>query len=543
MGALSELEEYVSGLNAIEKAELDTLLVNERNALWLPEPENKPQVSAYVSNADILLFGGSPGGGKTSLICGLAVTEHTRSVIFRAELDSMAGIRDELSRLTGRTVPAKGLKFGGRSIELGHLSMPGSELKWQGNPHDLIGFDEGAQLPKKKVQFVMGWLRSTKEGQKCRVVIASNPPTGGEGEWLIEWFAPWLDPTFANPAAPGELRWAASAADEEGTTVWLKDGRPIIFIGSTLEYRYATKEEAEDDSNPNVVQPKTRTFIPSFLRDNPYLAKTNYRATLQALPEPLRSQMIRGDFLAGRKDHLWQIFPSAWVRAAMERWTPQPPANAAMTAISADVAQGGPDNTVLAPRHGPWFAQLIKKPGVETPKPSDVAGLVVTHRRNGAIVVVDMGGGYGGGVAERLEENQIEVRRYLGANTSGERTKDGALAFFNKRAESHWRLREALDPDQPGGSSIALPPDPELLGDLTSVHWWLASNGIHVEEKDELAKAERLGRSPDKGDAVIMSWSEGEKALVAAQRKRDKNKPVVPPPSRGVNDGTGWLGG
>ena len=62
-----------------------------------------------------------------------------------------------------------------------------------------------------------GWLRSTKQGQRCRVVIASNPPVGGEGEWLSVWFAPWVDPLFPAPAAPGELRYACTRAD--GTTM------------------------------------------------------------------------------------------------------------------------------------------------------------------------------------------------------------------------------------------------------------------------------------------------------------------------------------
>jgi hypothetical protein len=42
-----------------------------------------------------------------------------------------------------------------------------------------------------------------------------------------------------------------------------------------------------------------------------------------------------------------------------------------------------------------------------------------------------------------------------------ERAKDGQLAFANKRAEVWWKFRETLDPDQPDGSAIALPADPE----------------------------------------------------------------------------------
>ena len=35
------------------------------------------------------------------------------------------------------------------------------------------------------------------------------------------------------------------------------------------------------------------------MTDNPYYMASGYIATLQSLPEPLRSQMLFGDFLAG----------------------------------------------------------------------------------------------------------------------------------------------------------------------------------------------------------------------------------------------------
>lgn len=485
---------------------------------------------------------------NSDLLCGLALTEHHRSVIFRNQHKDLATIEERIISLAGRkgwNSQRATYRARGRVIELAHLEKPGSEESWQGRPHDFIGFDEGAQLARKKVQFVMGWLRSDKKGQRKRVVIASNPPVTSDGLWLVEWFAPWLDETFPNPAKPGELRWAATARDKEGTTIWLPDGR-LIYMTGEREYRYATEEEiAAKAREPNVVEPMTRTFIPSKLSDNKYLAETGYRAQLQSLPEPLRSQLLSGDFMAGRQDDEWQVIPTAWVKAAQARWTPQPPADSVMSAVAADVAQGGADKSVIAHRYGPWYGSLLTKPGIETPKPSDVAGLVVTVRRDAAVVIVDMGGGYGGGVKERLNDNEIDVRAYLGAATSDERSADKQLTFFNKRAESHWRLREALDPDQVGGSKIALPPDPELLGDLTAIRWWLAgTRGVQVEDKEELKKPERLGRSPDKGDAVIMCWSEGERGLVAAQRKRGRLPlPALPSvPQHEREPGTGWLG-
>ncbi len=554
LSALAELQDYIAGLTPDEKDTLDRMIEPELNAKWLPDPENKPQCAAYYSPADLMLYGGAAGAGKTSLLVGLATTAHSKSVIFRSKAVDLRGVEEYLLEVIGRDGWNGADKIHRRPsqiIELGHLEKPGSERSWQGRPHDFIGFDEGAQLSRAKVQFVLGWLRSVDPNQRRRAVIASNPPTGGDGEWLMEWFAPWLDPQYANPAESGELRWAATAPDRDGTTVWLPDGSPIVFTNGR-EYRLATAAEiamtpAEQKlAGLDLTQPMTRTFIPGRLEDNRFLRDTGYRAQLQALPEPLRSQMLHGDFIAGRQDHEWQVIPSAWVRAAQARWTERPPEGAVMSAMGVDVAQGGADDTVLAPRYGHWYAPLIVVPGFQTPQPSDVAGLVVKHRRGAAAVVVDVGGGYGGGVKERLEENEISVRAFNGAGETLLRTRNKQLGYANKRAEAHWTFREDLDPDQEGGATIALPPDPQLFADLTAVRWKLASRGIQIEEKEKLKASDRLGRSPGKGDAVIMAWSEGSKAIISTLKRHEREASAKLPklPSYGqspASRGTGWM--
>lgn len=546
---LSEATAHVASLDDEQKAELDKLLGLQTR--WLPDCRNEPQLQAYYSDADLMLFGGAAGGGKSDLICGIALNNHRNSVIFRKQSTDLRGLEERLIQLAGRdgwNGSLKILRSGGRLIELGHLDKPGSEESWRGRPHDFMGFDEGGQLSKYKVRFVLGWLRSADPKQRRRAIIGSNPPTGGEGEWLLEWFAPWLDPKFARPAVQGEQRWAATAPDRDGTTIWLPGGAPIVFTGG-ISWRYATDQEAEADDT-NVVQPQTRTFIQSLLKDNPYLAKTGYRAQIQSLPEPLRSQLLNGDFVVGREDHEWQVIPTAWVRAAIDRWKSKPPDDAIMTAIGVDVAQGGADRTVLACRYGPWYAPLIERPGILTPTGSEVASLIVSARRDAAAIVLDVGGGYGGAAKLRLGDNEIDVRPFNAANASEARTKDKQLAFVNKRAEAIWRFREALDPDQEFGSAIALPPDPQIVADLTSPRWKLTTRGIQIESKEDLKKPERLGRSPDKGDAIIMAWSEGEKAMVIQQRRTMRGRNTWPT-ARQIPEiidvgavterGTGWL--
>ena len=75
------------------KRRFDQAFKREVAAAWAPDPGNRPQVAAYESEADILLYGGAAGGGKTDLLIGLALTRHQRSVIFRCTYVALPGSR------------------------------------------------------------------------------------------------------------------------------------------------------------------------------------------------------------------------------------------------------------------------------------------------------------------------------------------------------------------------------------------------------------------------------------------------------------------
>ncbi len=477
---------------------------------WLPNPG--PQTEAFFSPADVVLFGGQAAGGKSDLLLGLAASDHRHSLIMRREYVSLAGLTERLAQILGRdrvrlAPPPRAITADGRIVEFGAAQHPGDEEKFQGRGRDFLGLDEAAQFLEAQARFLMGWVRTAIPGQRARVVMATNPPLDARGEWILPMFAPWLDGGHARPALPGELRWFVTAPD--GQEIEVPDGRPQEIAGLTL-------------------RPRSRTFIPAALDDNPYLARTDYRAQLDALPEPLRSAIRDGDFMAARQDDEWQILPSAWVRAAQARWQATPPDAAPMCAIGVDVAMGGADQTVLAIRHDGWFAPLIVKPGKETPLGTDVAGLVVASRRDAAVPVIDMGGGYGGATIEHLQTaNAIPCVGFVPAGASTARTADGQLKFANLRAEAWWRLREALDPSQADGSPIALPDDPILFRDLTAPTFRVGPRGVQVEAKDDI-KA-RLGRSPDRGDAVVMAWHGGPRwrthETVWRARARQSDRP------------------
>lgn len=465
-----------------------------KNLKWVPNPG--PQTEAYFSKADVLLYGGEPGGGKSQLLLGLAFNCHQRSLIMRRQYTNLGVITDEALKINGNregyngSAPPKLRLADGRHIDFGAAARPGDEQDWQGNPHDLIGLDEGTQFLKTQVRFLMGWLRSTDPKQRKRVVIATNPPMDSEGLWIVEMFAPWLDDRHPNPARPGELRWFIT--DEDGNDQEVAG--PELFVVGDKE-----------------VKPLSRTFIPASVQDNPFLAGTDYEAQLDAMIEPFRSILL-GKFKTSIKDATNQVIPTSWIRLAQERWTKNPPEGIPMCAIGVDASGGGDDPMVLAPRYDGWYAPLIEVPGKEIPVDRigpHCAGLVVSYRRDDALIVIDMGGGYGGSMHDHLKGNEIEVSRYRGAEGTTKRSRDGKMKFVNVRSAAYWMFREALDPAQDGGSPIMLPEDPGLVADLTAPTFEMTPNGIRLETKEKVC--ERLGRSTDKGDAVVMSWWGGPK--------------------------------
>jgi hypothetical protein len=120
------------------------------------------------------------------------------------------------------------------------------------------------------------------------------------------------------------------------------------------------------------IQARSRTYLPGKLSDNPDLRETGYAAVLAGLPEELRRAYRDGNFSIGLKDHDYQVIPTAWIEAAQRRWTRQPP-RTPMTAMGVDVSGGGADQTVVAVRHGGWYAPLLRRKGVEVRDGSDVA--------------------------------------------------------------------------------------------------------------------------------------------------------------------------
>jgi hypothetical protein len=493
---LTLLDELLAQVRANDPAFAKARELAEASEVWKQPwvPNIGPQTQAYHTQADELLYGGEAGGGKTSLSLGLAITRHKRSLILRRINKDAVKLVEDVASIVGHRDGYNGQlqrwKLDNRLIEFGGCEQEADKQRYKGDPHDFIGFDELCDFLESQYRFIIGWNRSAEPGQRCRVIGATNPPTTAEGLWVFRYWGAWLDPLHPNPALPGELRWYTTI---NGADTEVDGPGPHIIPGE-----------------PEPVVARSRTFIPSSLQDNPDLARTNYASVLAALPEELRRAYRDGDWSVGQRDDDFQVIPTAWIEAAQQRWTEKPPRGYAMTAMAVDVAPGGGDARVICWRYGGWYAPFVAEKVVDKTGRLTAAE-VVKHRRDRCPVVVDLGGGWGGDATIAMKDNGIDVVAFNGVVASNARTRDGKLKFVNKRAEATWKFREALDPSQEGGSAVMLPPDPELKSDLAAYRWENKLRGLVIEDKEKMR--ERLGRSPDKGDAAIMCLSEGDRAV------------------------------
>jgi hypothetical protein len=207
----------------------------------------------------------------------------------------------------------------------------------------------------------------------------------------------------------------------------------------------------------------------------------------------------------------------------MRRWQPTGADGIPLTALGVDVAHGGGDRTVLSRRYRNWFAPLQKIPGNQTPDGQTAAGFVkmAIARPADCNATVNIDSiGYGSSCWDFCKEDVPGATAVNYSEATIRKDKAGVLHFCNLRAWAYWSLREALDPHR--GEQLALPPDQELLAELTAGRWEMLLRGVKIEDKDDITL--RLGRSPDCADAVVL-----------AHLQMPKFDPP-PPPDRGRDD-------
>ncbi|MDD5343438.1 MAG: hypothetical protein PHW12_03345 [Smithella sp.] len=222
-------------------------------------------------------------------------------------------------------------------------------------------------------------------------------------------------------------------------------------------------------------------------------------------PNDLFRVKVLGEF---PKEAEGQLIPLSWVEMAVERWH-NSKRNGDQLDLGVDVAGMGRDNTCLIYRYGMYTekVRLLRADKSDTTHMT-TAGIIKNELAYGGTAYIDTIG-EGAGVYSRLTEqgvNAVSVKGSFGADGLNDET--GEMEFINMRAYLHWCLRDMLNPQFK--HNLCLPPDDELIQEITEPTYQVTSSGkIQIEAKEEIKK--RLGRSPDKLDALLNTFFPKEK--------------------------------
>lgn len=264
-------------------------------------PHSGPQEQFLSSPADIVIYGGAAGGGKSYGLL-MEPLRHVSNPQFGAvilrkncpEITNEGGLWDESSKLYSllQSVPRRGdlsWQFpSGAMVSFSHLESDRELFKWQGSQICLLGFDELTHFSKHQFFYMLSRNRSTC-GVRPYVRATCNPDADS---WVAEFIAWWWDELtgYPIPERAGVVRWFVQGA---GGIVWADTPAELL-----ADYPDQT--------------PKSVTFIPAKLEDNPTLEANDpgYRANLQAQSHVERERLLHGNWLI--RGGIDEEFPGEW---------------------------------------------------------------------------------------------------------------------------------------------------------------------------------------------------------------------------------------
>lgn len=260
-------------------------------------PQEGPQEDFLASSADIVIYGGAAGGGKSWGLLMEPLRHVTTNGEFAAlflrrttvQIRNPGGLWDEsrkLYSLIGGDSREQDLmwkwKVGGK-IKMSHLEYESSVLDWQGAQIPLIMFDELTHFTEYQFFYMLTRNRSMC-GVKPYIRATCNPDAES---WVAKFIAWWIgEDGLPIKARSGVLRYFVRIGEE----IYWGDSRQELID------KYG-KPELPDDHDDQV-RPKSLTFIPAALSDNKKLmaADPDYKANLMAQSRVERERLLGGNW-------------------------------------------------------------------------------------------------------------------------------------------------------------------------------------------------------------------------------------------------------
>lgn len=364
-------------------------------------PQEGPQEAFLATPADICIYGGAAGGGKSYALL-LEATRHVNvpkfgAVIFRKnskQIFSEGGLWDTSEEIySGLAEPRKGpparwIFPSGAKVNFEHLENEQALSKWQGSQITMIGFDELTHFSRKQFFYMFSRNRSTS-GIKPYIRATCNPDPDSFVADLISW---WIDPDtgYPIPERSGVIRYMGRLQD---TVIW----------GDTIQ---KVVDKSYGEIKPEDV--KSFTFIASKLSDNKILMAANpgYEASLKAMATVERERLLYGN---------WKVRPAAGLYFRRGR---------------VNILEEIPNDVVKWVRAWDLAATEDKRDTSPEDGPAYTAGVLIGKRRCGRYIVADV-------INQRM--NSADVRNTVKNTAAADRAR-----FRNVR------IRMNQDPGQAG---------------------------------------------------------------------------------------------
>lgn len=355
-------------------------------------PQKGPQEMFLATSADICIYGGAAGGGKTF---GLLLeplrhknNKNFNAVIFRkdyTQVTAPGGLWDSSRKIycyVKGCYPLKTPKLhwifkSGATINFAHLGNDEDCLSWQGSQVTMIGFDELTHFSEYQFFYMLSRNR-TDSGVAPYVRATCNPDADS---WVAEFIKWWIDQDtgYPIPERSGKVRWMARLNE-------------VIYWFDTRQGAIDAAIENGMDYEKAVIMAKSVTFIASTLQDNKILMKNDpgYMANLMALALVERERLLFGN---------WKIKAAAGLMFKRTK---------------VNMLEVMPTDVILWARGWDLAATSEDEDG----EPAYTAGVLIGKRKNGRYIVGDV-------INRRLDS--AEVRELIKMTCIADKAKYGRV--------------------------------------------------------------------------------------------------------------------